>query len=127
MNVCRLLAVLLPGYFIISAPVKAQNFGLSRIPPKPPGKSFRILALYFKLADDQFELGEATAGWPHTNSVPNWKGQFLIDQPYAAATFTAALAQKPQSLTAYFYQMSNGHLWLYGEEIAYTGPPLTEN
>jgi M6 family metalloprotease-like protein len=98
----------------------------NQIPSKPPGKNFRLVALYFKLADDQFELGKLTAGWPHAKNEPNWKGKFLIDTPFDAATYKKTLAKKPESLTAYFYQMSNGQLWLYGDEVAYTGPSLTE-
>lgn len=101
-------------------------FSPDLIPAKPSGKSFRVLALYFELADDVFELGDQTTGWPHTQMEPNWKGQFLIDIPYDSAAFKTALAKKPASLTAYYYQMSNGYLWLYGDEITYAGPPLNE-
>jgi M6 family metalloprotease-like protein len=103
-----------------------QNFISSRIPPKPPGKNFRVVALYFKLADDQFELGKLTAEWPHTKNAPNWKGKFLINTPYDSKSYKKALKKNPASLTAYFYQMSNGHLWLYGDEVTYAGPPLVE-
>ncbi len=112
-----------PDFNAISA---APSLPSSRIPAKPPGKSFRLIALYFKLADDVFELGAATAGWPHTKSEPNWKGQFLINTAYDSTTFKTELAKNPGSLTAYYHQMSNGHLWLYGDEITYTGPPLIE-
>ncbi len=96
------------------------------LPPKPPGKNFRMAALYFKLADDQFELGKLTTEWPHTKNAPDWKGKFLIDTPFDSANVKKVLAKNPESLTAYYYQMSNGHLWLYGDEVTYTGPPLTE-
>ena len=96
------------------------------IPAKPPAKNFRMAALYFKLADDQFELGKLTAEWPHTKNAPDWKGKFLIDTPFDSANVKKVLAKNPESLTAYYYQMSNGHLWLYGDEVTYTGPPLTE-
>jgi M6 family metalloprotease-like protein len=96
----------------------------TNVPPKPPGKNFRVVALYFKLADDRFELGKLTAEWPHTKNAPDWKGKFLIDTPFNSNTYRKALAKKPGSLTAYFHQMSNGQLWLYGDEVTYTGPPL---
>ena len=94
------------------------------IPANPPDKNFRVVALYFKLADDKFERGEATAGWPHQNIEPDWKGQFLIDTPFDSATFEEKLNEKPGSLTAYYYQMSGSRLWLYGDEVTYTGPPI---
>ncbi len=96
-----------------------------KIPAKPPQRSYRVLALYFKLADDFFELGAATAGWPAGSSEPGWKEEFLVDAPFDSLTYLDELARKPASLTAYYYQMSNGNLWLYGDQIAYTGPPLT--
>lgn len=99
-------------------------FGM--IPAKPVGKSFRVAVLYFKLDNDEFELGSATAGWPHDMPHPLWKNEFLINAPYDSTTFEAELARKPESLTAYFYHMSGGHLWLYGEEVTYTGRPLSE-
>ncbi|MDZ7260571.1 MAG: T9SS type A sorting domain-containing protein [candidate division KSB1 bacterium] len=114
-----------PGFAPIDQNV---HFGRRRdfiIPPSPPGKNFRTAAIYFKLANDEFELGRYTASsWPHTESEPNWKGQFLIDSPYDPATFDQELKKRPESITAYFYQMSGGKLWIYGDEVTYKGPPL---
>lgn len=97
-----------------------------QIPANPPGKNFRVAVIYVKLADDTFELGNFTAdGWPQHQIEPNWKNSFLIDTPFDSSTALQVLAQKPGSLTAYFYQMSGGNLWLFGNEITYTGAPLT--
>jgi len=109
-----------------SAAFCQQNLSNSRIPPKPPGKNFRVVALYFKLADDRFEYGKLTAEWPPSKAEPDWKGRFLINTPYDSMSYKNELAKNPGSVTAYFYQMSNGHLWLYGDEITYNGPPFTE-
>ncbi len=97
-----------------------------KIPAKPPGKNFRVAVLYFKLTNDEFELGSVTAGWPHDMPHPSWKNEFLINVPYDSMTFEAELARKPESLTAYYYHMSGGNLWLYGDEVTYAGAPLTE-
>ncbi len=51
-------------------------------------------------------------------------GELLITTPYNALTVDSDMASKPNSLTTYFYNMSEGNLWLYGEEIAYEGPPI---
>ena len=96
------------------------------IPSKPPGKNYKTVAVYFKLANDTFEFGEFTkTNWPHYQSAPNWKGQFLIDEPYDPDRVDELLAKAPESLTAFYYLMSNGNLWLYGDEIVYDGPALT--
>lgn len=96
-----------------------------QINPNPPGKNFRIAVVYFKLADDQFELEQVTRkGWPHDQKQPKWKDLFLIDAPFDSARATKLLKKRPASLTAYYYQMSGGKLWLYGDEITYNGPAL---
>jgi len=112
--------------FLIPPAIPSREPAPAGLPAKPPGKNFRLAVLYFKLADDQFELGKLTAEWPHAKNAPDWKGRFLIDTPFDSVNYKKVLAKKPASLTAYFYQMSNGHLWLYGDEVTYTGPPLTE-
>jgi hypothetical protein len=54
-------------------------------------------------------------------------GQFLINTPFNAATAESDIAAKPNSLTAYWYRMSNGSLWLWGDEHAYAGPAITSS
>ena len=95
-----------------------------RIPANPVGKSFRVAALFCKLADDIFEAGAATAEWPANEAAPIWQDDLLVSVPFDSATFETELASKPASLTAFYYQMSNGNLWLFGDAITYTGPPL---
>lgn len=48
----------------------------------------------------------------------------MITTPYSAGTVESDIAAKPNSLTAYWYRMSNGNLWLYGDEHAYEGPAI---
>ncbi len=114
-----------PDDVSVSAPgQESDSPGPYIIPAKPDGKSYRVAVLYFKLEDDNFELGELTADWPHDQPGPIWQGDFLAKTPYDSATFQTELAARPASLTAYFHQMSGGRLWLYGDEVTYTGPPL---
>ena len=96
-------------------------------------KNLKIAALYFKLANDTFSAsGEAyseaircmVAQWPLDSISPKWFGQLLIDKPFDADKVDEWTAEKPASLTTFFYQMSNGKLWLYGDEVAYSGPPI---
>lgn len=99
---------------------------IDRVTPNPSGKNFKVAVLYFKLSDDSFNSGDCqTQGWSTSSPSPNWMGQFLINTPYNAATVGSDIAAKPNSLTAYWYRMSNGNLWLYGDEHVYTGASIT--
>ncbi len=101
---------------------------LFRANPNPVGKNFKIAALYFKLSDDGFNSGDCqTQGWSTSSSSPSWMGQFLISTPYNAATVESDIAAKPNSLTSYWYRMSNGNLWLWGDEHVYAGPAITRS
>lgn len=96
-----------------------------QINPNPPAKNFRIAVVYFKLADDQFELENVTRkGWPCDQKQPKWKDRFLIPGPFDSIRVNKLVKKRPASLTAYYYQMSGGKLWLYGDAITYDGPPL---
>ena len=98
------------------------------IPTSPPGKNFRTVIIYVKLANDEFELGNiTTTGWPHTRNAPYWKDQLLIGKPYHPKKTRKLLAKFPQSITAFYYKMSGGKLWLYGDEIVYRGPALNRS
>ncbi len=63
-------------------------------------------------------------GWPHTESAPLWKDDLLIERRFNPQTYAKSLSQNPESLTAFFHQMSGGRLWLYGDAYTYDGPPL---
>ncbi len=98
-----------------------------------PVRQIRIMALYFKLADDQFRAeGPAYSDslrclvqqWPVDSSAPKWMGELLVERPFDPAAAHAELDRKPNSITAFFYHMSGGRLWLYGREVAYAGPPI---
>jgi M6 family metalloprotease-like protein len=98
---------------------------INRVQPNPTGKNFKVAALYFKLDDDTFNSGDCkTTGWLISSPSPSWMGQLLISTPFNSATVQSDTAAKPNSLTTYWYRMSNGNLWLYGDEHIYTGPPI---
>jgi len=94
------------------------------LPANPPKKNFRVAVIYFKLANDVFEVGNITSNWPHTKPEPDWKNQLLIKRPYDSSNVNQLLEQSPGSITAYYYTMSDGKLWLYGDEVTYSGPLL---
>ncbi len=101
---------------------------INRVTPNPAGKNFKVAVLYFKLSDDSFNSGDClTLGWSTSSPSPSWMGQFLISTPFNVATVESDIAAKPNSLTAYWYRMSNGNLWLYGDEHVYTGPGITRS
>ncbi len=104
-----------------------------RWPARQPVQQIRVLALYFKLADDRFRAEGAEYSdslrclvrqWPADSPAPKWKGQLLVDRPFDPATAFDELDRKPNSITAFFYHMSGGRLWMYGRELVYTGPPI---
>lgn len=96
------------------------------VPPNPTGKNFKVAALYVKTSDDYFDTGDCqTADWDTTSASPDWAGQLLISTPFNSSTVNTDTAAKPKSLTTYYYRMSNGNLWLYGDEVTYTGPSIT--
>lgn len=104
-----------------------------KLPAAPPGRNLRVVALYFKTADDRFD-GSAPGysdtlrcqiqRWPTTSPAPLWQGELLIPSPYDPVTVHRDTAAFPASLTTYFFHISAGKLWLYGDEVAYTGPPV---
>jgi M6 family metalloprotease-like protein len=99
-----------------------------RIPANPPGRNFRTVVIFFKLANDTFEAGSATLpGWPHDRPEPIWKDEFIIPTPYDSLSVEKSLAQYPESITAFYHRMSGGRLWLYGDVLTYQGAPLYRN
>ncbi|MBN2012099.1 hypothetical protein JW960_22410 [candidate division KSB1 bacterium] len=88
--------------------------------------SYKTLAVYFKRADDTFEFGNHTKlNWPCEKIEPNWKGQLLIPTKFDASTASELIKQYPKSITAFYYLMSNRKVWIYGDEVTYTGAALS--
>ncbi len=108
--------------------------GISSINPNPTGKNFKVSVLYFKAADDNFDALDTSIysdethcrvmQWAPDSTKSNWMGELLITTLYNAATVATDTAAKPNSITTYFYRMSNGNLWIYGDEIVYSGPSI---
>ena len=109
---------------------------IKSINPNPTGKDFKVSVLYFKAANDNFMASDTTiysaetqcrvANWPADSTKPNWFGELLISTAYNAQTVDTDTASKPYSITTYFYRMSNGNLWVYGDEVAYTGTTINK-
>lgn len=100
-----------------------------------PVQSLRVAVLYFKLADDRFTAAGAAysdslrclvSQWPVDRPAPLWKDQLLVNSDFDPKTAHRLLAEKPNSLTAFFYQMSGGRVWFWGEAWVYEGPPLSK-
>jgi len=89
--------------------------------PTYDGINFKVAVLYFKDADDTFNGGGdcRVNSWPITSDGPNWMGELLIATRFNAATVDTDTAAHPYSITTYFYQMSGGNIWIYGDEYAY--------
>lgn len=91
-------------------------------------KEYKTVAIYFKLANDEFEFGKHTSlPWPHDQREPNWKGKLLIPASFDSSTAPNLLDKYPESITAFYYRMSNGKIWIYGDEITYTGTELSNH
>ncbi len=104
-----------------------------KLPSAPPDKNLRVVALYFKAANDRFDASAPAYSqalrcqvgrWPLSSPAPLWQGELLIPTPFDPVTVHRDTAAFPASLTTYFFHLSGGKLWLYGDEIAYTGPPI---
>ena len=103
------------------------------IEPNPTGMDFKVAVLYFKAANDTFmargsiysdSLRCLVEQWDASSAAPSWMGELLIPTAFNASTVESDTAAYPHSITTFFYRMSDGNLWVYGDEIAYTGSPI---
>jgi hypothetical protein len=87
-------------------------------------KSYRVVVVYFKLANDSFEAEGLTDDWPVNHNQPKWKGKLFVSRPYDPIRSRSQIEKYPKSVTAFYWKMSGGKAWIFGDEITYDGPPL---